>query len=101
MVRPFFTEITRPVLSTPAKVKPFIRLHIFLAAVTLLAGSSVYAAAQVITIDTKGKGTAATVSGTPVDHQYQQIQPTHVDLPASPMGEKNRLEILRTMQSEQ
>ena len=60
-----------------------------------------FATGQVITIDTSGKGNQATLSGTPVDHQYQQIEPTHVDLPAAPMDEKSRLEVLRVMQAEQ
>jgi hypothetical protein len=57
--------------------------------------------AQVITIDTNAKGSSAKRSGTPVDHQFQQIQPTKVDLPTTPMGDKNRLEILRAMEAEQ
>src|SRR5579871_3136692 len=67
----------------------------------LLVACASFAAAQVITIDTSGKGNQATLSGTPVDHQYQQIEPTHVDLPAAPMDEKSRLEVLRMMQAEQ
>jgi hypothetical protein len=59
------------------------------------------AASQVITVDTSAKGSTAKLSGTPVDHQYQQIQPTKVDLPTTPMGDKNRLEILRVMEAEQ
>lgn len=54
--------------------------------------------AQVLTVNTS-KGTVST--NAPVDRQYQQIQPTHVALPAAPMGERSRLEIVRVMQSEQ
>lgn len=54
--------------------------------------------AQVITIDTSGKGTTA---NGPVDRMYQQIQPTHVALSSAPMDTKDKLEIVRFMQSEQ
>jgi len=55
--------------------------------------------AQVITIDTSGKGPVA--SNGPVDRQFQQIVPTHVDLPKAPLDEKTRLDLVRAMQSEQ
>jgi hypothetical protein len=64
-----------------------------------LAGGMAFS--QAITIDTNAKGNTAKISGTPVDHQYQQIQPTKVDLPTTPMGEKSRLEVLRVMEAEQ
>ena len=57
--------------------------------------------AQVLVIDTSGKGATATPAGTPVDRQYQQIKPTQVELPTTLMSEKARFDILRTMQSEQ
>ena len=60
---------------------------------------SVPAAGQVITIDTSGKG-AATANG-PVDRRFAQIQPTHVDLPKEALNAKTRIELIRTMQSEQ
>jgi hypothetical protein len=60
---------------------------------------SLPAAGQVITIDTSGKG-GATASG-PVDRRYAQIQPTHVDLPKEALNAKTRIELIRTMQSEQ
>ena len=55
--------------------------------------------AQVLTIDTSGNG-KATASG-PVERQYAQIQPTHVDLPKTQMDEKTRLLLIRAMESEQ
>lgn len=55
--------------------------------------------AQVLTIDTSGKH-SATANG-PVDRQFQQIQPTHVELATAPVGERDKLEIVRIMQSEQ
>ena len=56
-------------------------------------------AAQVITIDTSGKG-GGTANG-PIDHQYAQITPTHVDLPKTELDPKTRLLLIREMQSEQ
>ncbi|HLI04803.1 MAG TPA: hypothetical protein VKU93_11065 [Terracidiphilus sp.] len=55
--------------------------------------------AQVITIDTSGKHPAS--ANGPVDRQFQQIQPTHVALSTAPMGARDKLEIVRIMQSEQ
>jgi hypothetical protein len=57
------------------------------------------ASAQVITIDTSGKHPAS--ANGPVDRQFQQIQPTHVALSTAPMGARDKLEIVRIMQSEQ
>ena len=56
-------------------------------------------AAQVITIDTNGKGGVA--SNGPVEHQYQQIVPTHVDLPKQGLDPKTRLMLIRALMSEQ
>jgi len=55
--------------------------------------------AQVLTIDTSGKGPAAGTG--PVDRRYQQIEPTHIDLPKGELDAKARLELERIMQSEQ
>ncbi len=57
------------------------------------------ASAQVITIDTSGRHPAS--ANGPVDRQFQQIQPTHVALSSAPMGARDKLEIVRIMQSEQ
>lgn len=54
---------------------------------------------QVLTIDTSGKATVP--ANGPVEHQYQQVQPTHVALSTAPMDERDRLEIVRIMQAEQ
>jgi hypothetical protein len=61
--------------------------------------SAVPACAQVLTIDTSGKGPAA--SSGPVDRRYQQITPTHVDFSKTELGTKTRLELERVLQSEQ
>lgn len=55
--------------------------------------------AQVLTIDTSGRG-PATNNG-PVEKQYQQIEPTHVKLPNDPMTTRDRLQLVRVMQMEQ
>ena len=56
--------------------------------------------AQVLTIDTSGKNPNATTNA-PVDRQFLQIQPTHVDLPATQLDEKSRLMLIRTLDAEQ
>jgi hypothetical protein len=68
----------------------------FVSAALLTAGALT---AQVITIDTNGKGGVAN-SG-PVEHQYQQISPTHVDLPKQELDPKTRLMLIRELISEQ
>ncbi len=55
-------------------------------------------AAQVITIDTSGKGRVA--SNGPVDRQFAQIASTHVDLPKTELDPKTRLDLERALQSE-
>lgn len=55
--------------------------------------------AQVITIDTSGKGRVANTG--PVDRQYAQIEPTHVELTKTELDAKTRLLLIRALQSEQ
>jgi hypothetical protein len=55
--------------------------------------------AQVLVIDTSGKGTAA--NNGPVDRRYQQIEPTHVDIAKTVLDTKTRLDLERLMQAEQ
>jgi hypothetical protein len=55
--------------------------------------------AQVITIDTSGKGPVAGAG--PVDRQYAQIEPTHVELTKSELDAKTRLLLIRTLLQEQ
>jgi hypothetical protein len=68
--------------------------------VLLLAGTG---AAQVITVDTR-TGTvtngAAGEAGT-TDRRYQQVKPTNVALPKAELDPKTRLELIRTLESEQ
>ena len=49
--------------------------------------------AQVITIDTSGKGPVAATG--PVDRQYAQIEPTHVELTKTELDDKTRLLLIR------
>jgi hypothetical protein len=58
------------------------------------------AKAQVITVDTGG-GKGPVANNGPVDHQFQQITPTHVDLPKTVMDPKTRILLERDLQSEQ
>ena len=55
--------------------------------------------AQVLTIDTSGKGPVANAG--PVDRQYAQIEPTHVELTKTELDAKTRLLLIRALQSEQ
>lgn len=56
--------------------------------------------AQVITIDTGG-GNGPLASNGPVDRQFRQIEPTHVDLPKTAMDPKTRILLERDLQAEQ
>ena len=71
-----------------------------LLAVLLLAGT---AAAQVITVDTHTGTVTNGAAGEPgtTDKRYQQVKPTNVALPNSELDPKTRLELIRTLQSEQ
>jgi hypothetical protein len=61
------------------------------------------ASAQVITVDTRKTGPVAVQEGqeSQVDHQYQQIVPTKVTLPAGQMDTRNRLDLIRLLEAEQ
>jgi hypothetical protein len=65
-------------------------------AILLAAGA---ATAQVITIDTSGKGPVT--ANAPIDRRYAQITPTNVPLPKSELDPKTRLELIRLLQAEQ
>jgi hypothetical protein len=69
-----------------------------LCALAALLGA-VTADSQVITINTNGKGNVATTG--PVDRRYAQIEPTHVALDKSELDPKTRLELIRSLESEQ
>ena len=104
MMRPIAPEGLRPDFDTAAQVndrqnwrRRFWReTPVFALGVLLAAGVS---AAQVLTIDTSGKGPIT--ANAPVDRQYLQITPTHVALSKTPLDVKTKLGIVRTMQAEQ
>ena len=56
--------------------------------------------AQVLTVDT-GNATGPTISGAPIERQYQQIEPTHVALSNRPMDAKTKLALERVFMAEQ
>jgi hypothetical protein len=99
MMRPIAPECLRPDFDTAAQVnrRQFWRaMPVFTLGVLLAAGVG---AAQVLTIDTSGKGPMT--ANAPVDHQYTQITPTHVELGKTPLDVKTKLGIVRIMQAEQ
>lgn len=74
-----------------------LRLLVLTGALSVLLASSA-ALGQVITIDTNGKGPIA--SG-PVGRDYQQIEPTHVQLTQQTLDAKTKLMLIRYLESEQ
>ncbi len=56
-------------------------------------------AAQVITIDTSGKGKVPT--NAPIDKRYAQITPTNIPLPKAELDAKTRMELIRALEAEQ
>jgi hypothetical protein len=64
----------------------------------LIAGA--WSGAQVITVNTDG-GKGPITSAGPVDRQFRQVTPTHVDLPKTEMDPKTRILLERDLQSEQ
>jgi len=55
---------------------------------------------QVLTIDTHGNPVQSGQISL-VDRRFAQVEPTHVSLPATPLGPKARLEMIRFLQAEQ
>jgi len=99
MRRPFLVEGMRPTLQSAARAsrKANFRRVAIGCAIALLVSAA--AAAQVITIDTSGKG-PVTVNA-PVDRRFAQIKPTDVTLSDAPLDAKTRLELIRFLQAEQ
>jgi hypothetical protein len=62
--------------------------------------TSAWSGAQVITVNT-GDGKGPSISGGPVDRQFRQVTPTHVDLPKTEMDPKTRILLERDLQAEQ
>ncbi|HUX43145.1 MAG TPA: hypothetical protein VMV57_00195 [Terracidiphilus sp.] len=59
-------------------------------------------AAQVITIDRNGNATTSTdkFEGY-VDRRFRQVEPTHVELPATGIDSRTRLQLIRVLEAEQ
>jgi len=62
--------------------------------------SAAWSHAQVITVNT-GDGKGPVTSGAPVDRQFRQVTPTHVELPKTEMDPKTRILLERDLQAEQ
>jgi hypothetical protein len=88
------TQLT--VIDYQRRSLPLVVAGFALAALLAVASTS----AQVITVDTGG-GKGPVASSGPVDRQFQQITPTHVDLPRTEMDPKTRILLERDLQSEQ
>jgi hypothetical protein len=102
MMKSLIPQAARPVPQTVANASSdnhFRRVAVGCVVVMLLAGGT--AAAQVITLDTSGKGPVATNGAVWVDRRFAQIQPTHVALPKSVLDAKTRQELIRLLQAEQ
>jgi hypothetical protein len=105
MVLPDLPQGTRTTPQTQANASPVRRfgraamacVPIAILAALLAAGAC---AAQVITLNTSGKG-PITAANAPVDRRYAQITPTNVPLPNSELDPKTRLELIRVLQAEQ
>jgi len=104
MIRAFFPWSTNPAAS-PATVRvagDFVQTFALVLIVSALLAQEVLGA-QAVTIDTRKGGPIAVQQGqeSQVDRQYQQIAPTHVELPTGIMDTKTRLELMRVIQAEQ
>ena len=87
--------------STPTAHLPARSSHLRFAGIALAALlAALPATPQAITIDTSGKNPSP-VTNAPVDRQFAQIEPTHVDLPSTELDDKSRLMLIRAMESEQ
>jgi len=97
LLPPRFEPATQTRTETDRKAR--LRRAAAMCALAVLLASG-HLAAQVMTIDTSGKGP---VAGTPqqVDRKYAQIEPTHVELSQKGLDDKTRLLLIRTLQSEQ
>ena len=100
MIRHFLPLGLEPAPQTDAEINRKTGSRCAVAACALAALLAAAAcSAQVITVNTTGKGPVAATG--PVDRQYAQIEPTHVELTKTGLDTKARLELIRALQSEQ
>ena len=101
MIRAFFPPQVTPTADLPAVRFGQVQFAASVIALSALLASGVSSAQ--ITIDTRKSGPIAVQEGqeSQVDRQYQQIVPTHVELPKGIMDTKTRLELMRVIQAEQ
>jgi hypothetical protein len=96
----FFPLRISPAVRSDASASPrkHLRRAVLACALTVIL-TAVLCPAQVITIDTSGKGPV--VANAPVDRRFAQITPTSIPLPTAPLDAKTRLELIRVLQAEQ
>ncbi|HEV2485842.1 MAG TPA: hypothetical protein VGT08_09945 [Terracidiphilus sp.] len=93
---PVFSPAPRMIVNTSRR-QQFRQVAIACALTGLLAAAA--ASAQVITVDTSGKG-RITADGQ-IDRRYSQITPTNIPLPQSQLDAKSRMDLIRVLQAEQ
>jgi hypothetical protein len=93
---PEFSPAPRTIANT-SRNQHFRQVALSCALAVLLAGAA--ASAQVITIDTSGKG-GVTAEGQ-IDRRYSQITPTNIPLPQTELDAKSRIDLIRVLQAEQ
>lgn len=93
-----------PQQANPTRLRRSLRMGV----IALVCGASSLlalspAAAQVITIDTRKSGSIAVPAGSEasIDRQFVQVVPTKVPLPTNKIDGRTRLDLIRTLQSEQ
>ena len=99
MTKPFAASIVSCILKNPCAPSRSVLRGLGCSCVLGGLLAAVPVSAQVITIDSQGR--ASDGRSSTVDRRFTQIEPTKVDLPKLPMDPKNRLEVIRIMQSEQ
>lgn len=96
MARPLPERRKRPLCSPNVSGGKLCLLAAGAGLAALLAGSAAWG--QVITIDTNGKGP---IANAPVGREYQQIEPTKLELSQRPLDPKTKLMLVRYLEAEQ
>src|ERR1700733_8615041 len=92
------TSLSNPQTSRGQQARSLPGAVAVCASAILLAGAC--SGAQVITVNTDG-GKGPVISAGPVDRQFRQVTPTHVDLPKTEMDPETRILLERDLQAEQ